>query len=137
MNSTLTSILRGGLTGAAIAAAANAIIYFVAKAAGALPETVLIPNSGKPIMLVPVIIASIVPAVIATLIFWALVRFTKSPKKIFIAIAVLVFVATAGGPFSIPDVPMNMVIALDIMHLVAAVGITFGLTSAYQSPETA
>jgi hypothetical protein len=131
MNPSVSSILRGGLIGAAAGAAINAIVFFIAKALGTLPENVLVGNSGQPIMLVPVVIASIVPAVISTLLFWALARFTKSPKKIFIGVAVVVFIATLGGPFSIPNVPSAMIVTLEVMHLVAALAITFGLVTSY------
>jgi uncharacterized membrane protein YgcG len=131
----MLSILRGGLLGAAVAAAINAIVFFIAKAVDAMPETVIV-SSGQPITLAPVVMASIVPAVMATLVFWALARFTQSPKKIFIGVAVVVFVATLGGPFSIPDVPTSMIVALEIMHLVAAIAITFGLVMSYTPQQS-
>lgn len=107
----------------------NALIFVIAKALGAIPDGFAMPDGNGTFTIVPVLVSSIVPAVVATGVFWLLVRFTTSPKKIFLAIAVVLLVASFVTPFSLPGAPVGMIVALELMHIVAAFAICFGLTT--------
>ena len=106
----------------------NVALFFAFSAAGLIPDSVVIPNAGGPLTATPVAISSTIPLVIATLLFMALVRFTRRPALIFTMVAGVVALASLAGPFSIPNVPLGMAIALNVMHLVAAGTITWFLT---------
>ena len=64
------------LTGLA-AAAINAVIFFIARSLGFIPEAVLV--NGQPLTVVSVIVSSILPVLVAAGVFALLGRFTKNP----------------------------------------------------------
>lgn len=98
----------------------NSILFYLGKAAGALPDTVLIPNQNAPITIVPIIISSIVPSIIAGLVMALINKFSSKPKKIFNIIAIILVILSFANPFMIPQVPMAMVVVLNLMHIVVA-----------------
>ena len=114
------------------ASVANAIVYFIASALGAIPETVLVGPTSQPITLLPVVSATMMGAVAGIVVYAGLLRFTQQPKRIFrIMAAVVLLVAIA--PTLTLGAPATMVIALNVMHVVAGVIIVVLLTrSSYQ-----
>ena len=122
-------LLALGAGAGALAAALNAVVYLVASALGAIPLDVEIPNTGGPLPLAAVVIFSFVPAVLAAGFLWLLGRFTRRPFRVFTVVAVVVFVLSLYTPFSIPGVPLAMIVALELMHLVVAAVVVAVLTS--------
>jgi hypothetical protein len=111
------------------AAAANVVIYLIVSAAGAIPETVLVPGVNQPITVPPVILNSFVPAILAGVLLALLNRFTRRPIRLFRIIAVVVLLLSFLNPFTIPGAPMAMILALNFMHVVAAAIIVGVLTT--------
>lgn len=105
---------------AAIAALLNSIVYFAADSLGAFPADVLIPNRNMPMTLLPIVMFSIFPTIGAAIAFALLGRFTKKPVRNFLILSTVVFVAFIITPFTIPDAPVLMNIALQITHIVVA-----------------
>ena len=104
-----------GLTAAAV----NAGIYFVAHGLGLIPAAVLV--NGQPLTVVPVIISSILPVLVAAGVFALLGRFTKNPVRIFTILAGVLLIASFVNPYvAIPGVPPAMAIVLNLMHVVVA-----------------
>jgi hypothetical protein len=118
------SLLAGVVT-----AVVNAVIFFIASAAGAIPSTVLVPGMNLPVTVVPVILQSFVPAILAGVLLALLNRFTRRPVRIFRIIAAVLLVISFANPLTIPDAPLSMVLALNFMHIVAAAIITGMLTT--------
>ena len=116
-------LLAYGAVAGAIAAVLNAVVYAVASALGAIPLDVEIPNTGGPLPLGAVVIFSFVPAILAAGLLAILGRFVSRPIRVFTLVAVLVFLLSLSTPFSIPGAPFAMILALELMHLVAAVTI--------------
>jgi hypothetical protein len=115
------------LTAGAIAAAANVIVYFIALAAN-VPMQIISPRSGQlePLPLMPVAIASLVPALVSAVVLLALRRFAPRANLIFQVIAAVFLVVSFGGPLQMPiDAATKFV--LNLMHLIAGVVITLGL----------
>ena len=110
-----------------IAAVINAVLFYIGIATGAIPDTVIIPNAGQPLTIVPVLVASFAPAIVGGLVLALLNRFTKQPFRIFTVIAVIVLALSFFSPFSIPGAPIGMIVILELMHVVvvAVVLITF------------
>jgi Family of unknown function (DUF6069) len=121
-------IALGGAKGIAAAVAINAGLFLICSATGIIPSDFLVPQANnQPITLVPVIISSILPLVIGTLGFMVLAKFTQKPVMIFgIIVAVLVGLSLY-SPFSIPNVPLGMALALNLMHIVAGGANYWGL----------
>lgn len=107
-----------GLMAAGAATVVNAILFLVFHAAGIIVDTIFIqPN--QPMTIVPIIISSIVPTLIATLVFFLLEKFTKNGYKIFRIVAIVLMLVTFINPFmGIQGVTMGYAIALNIMHVV-------------------
>ncbi len=106
----------------------NVILFLIGKPAGLILDTAVIPNAGTPLRLDMVIIATVVPMVLGTLLFALLIRFSQKGDTIFkwISIAFLLFSFTS--PFSIPGATTAMAIYLNLMHVVAAGAVIYFFT---------
>ena len=107
-----------GLIAAGVATLVNAILFFIFKAAGIIVDTIFIqPN--QPLTIVPIIISSIVPTLIATLVFFLFEKFTNNGFKIFRIIALVLMVLSLVNPcMGIQGVTVGYALVLDIMHVV-------------------
>jgi steroid 5-alpha reductase family enzyme len=118
-----------GLGTAVVAVAANTLFYFVGSAVVDYdPEFLPLANvSGA-------IIFTVVPAIVAPLLYAGLLRFTRHPARIFTIMSAIVFVVTAIPDFTyIPTVPGSttaQTAVLVMMHVVAASVIVRMLTTA-------
>ncbi len=111
---------------AAIAAAiVNAIVFLIADAAGAMPESVKVDNPGggsSSIELATVVTVTIYPLLLAGVLLAVLARFSKRPLQLFWVISAVVLVLSFFEPFVfLDDAPGDMIAALLTMHVVAAV----------------
>ena len=110
------------------AVGANALFYFVGSAVVAYdPEFLPLANvSGA-------IIFTVMPAIVAVLLYAGLRRFTRHPARIFTVISAIVFVVTLIPDFTyIPTVPGStsaQTAILVMMHAVAAAVIVRMLTT--------
>lgn len=117
------------LVAGAGAAMVNGLLYLIASAAGALPETVLVPGMNQPISIVLVVMNSFVPAIVAAVFLALLNRFTRRPVRVFRIIAAILLMLSFVNPFTIPGAPLTMILALDLMHVIAAAIIVGVLTT--------
>jgi hypothetical protein len=109
------------------APAANAIVYVIAAALGAMPESVLVGPMEQPITAVPVIMASLMGAIAGIAVYGALLRFSKQPRRLYFRLAVVVLIL-ALIPTLFISAPVGMILALNVMHVVAAAVIVGALT---------
>ncbi|CAN5820759.1 hypothetical protein BH24DEI2_BH24DEI2_21860 [soil metagenome] len=118
-NVTFGAALRAGLTAGIIAAVLNAIVYFIARAVLGGPLLVDTPVSDD-ISLVPILLFSLVPALLAGAVYWGLDKFLANPNPAFLTLAAVVFLAFSIGPITAALSPVTGW-ALEIMHGVVAV----------------
>ena len=71
---------------------------------------------------IQVVIATLIPGLVATLVYWALVRFTAWPNIIFGIVSFVVLVLSCFGPFML-EVPGSEQLVLVILHVLAALAI--------------
>lgn len=102
------------------AAILNVILFLVGTSTGTIPADFIIPNAGQPLTIVPVIMASVVPALVAGLVLALLGRFTKKPLTVFNVISIVLLVVSFSSPFTVPGMPVGMIIILELMHVVVA-----------------
>jgi hypothetical protein len=121
------AIWRNGLIAAAVAAVINAVLYFIGSAMGAFPTSVLTPM-GTPITIVPVVLVTVVGILAGTVAYTILNWLTKNPNRWFTILAVVVLIAMAFNPFTLPGAPMLMIVFLEVMHLVAGGAAIYFLT---------
>ncbi len=121
------ALLRVAPLAGLAAAGVNAVIYFVAHSLGFIPASVFV--NGQPLTVVPVIISSILPVLVAAGVFALLGRFTKNPVRVFTILAVVLTVISFVNPFmGIPGVPLPMAIVLNVMHVVVAGLVVYAFT---------
>jgi hypothetical protein len=117
-----------GLGTVVAAVLANTVFYYLAAAFVAYdPEFIILTNpSGAAIF-------TLVPAVVATLLYAGLLRFTRHAEAIFTIISAVVFVVTLVPDFTyVPTVPgasNAQTAVLVLMHVIAAAVIVRMLTS--------
>jgi hypothetical protein len=115
--------------GTALAAlAANALCYFIAGTVVAYnAEFLPLASVGG------AIIMTLAPAIVAVVLYAALLRFTRRPARIFTIISVVVFIISLIPVFTyiptVPGVTNAQIAVLVIMHVVAAYVIVSMLTS--------
>ena len=114
-----------GTIGAALVA--NLAVYAVGGAVvGYDPRFLPLATAGGTVFF------TLVPAVIAVLLYALLLRFTRSPERVFTVVAAVVFVVTLVPDFtlipSVPGVTAGQTAVLLVMHAVAAVVIVRMLT---------
>lgn len=126
-------IALGGLKGILAAAATNGVLFLLFSKTGIIDSSVQIPNAGGPLTLMPTVVATIIPLVLATGVFMLLARFTKSPVRIFGFVTLAILLFSFFSPATIPGAPVPMVVGLNVMHIAAAVIIFFALRNTVES----
>ena len=117
-----------GLGTVLAAVLANLLIYLIGSVVvGYDPQFVVLANASGTILF------TVVPAVVAVLLYAALIRFTSNPARIFTNIAVVVLIVSLIPDLTyIPSVPgasAGQTAILMLMHVVAAVVIVSMLTT--------
>jgi hypothetical protein len=122
---TLVAALQGGI----VAAVLNYGVWLVAHALGvdfiARFEGPDAPTG--PLPLPAIGFASVVPAFVAAGVLLLLDRWTRRGAQIFLAVAVVFTLASFASPHLLPDASLGTRLALDAMHVVAAVSIVYAL----------
>ncbi len=128
--------MAAGLMAAGVAAVVNTILFFIFHASGILVDTIFIqPN--QPLTAVPVILSSIMPTLIATLVFFLLEKYTKNGWKIFKIIAFVLMFVTFANPFmGIQGVTIGYAIVLDLMHVVVVASLLYFIGKAVKKNST-
>lgn len=126
----LGRVAVAGLIAAVAAAIANTVVYAIAVALGSFPDSVLIQPAVQPMSLGPVISASAIGAVCATIVFALMSRFFRRPVRSFVILSVVVLVISLITPFTVAGATAAFIAALLIMHVVALAVIVFVLAGA-------
>ena len=122
----LRGALTAGLTGGLVAAVVNAVIFFAAQGLNGGPLVVEAGASPQPLSLVAVLLFSVLPGLVAGLIYWILARFTRRPARWFLVLSALVLVGFFFGPLGAASGAVA-VWALELMHVGTAAPILWAL----------
>jgi hypothetical protein len=123
-------LFLSGLLGWIAALAGSLIIAGVTDLLGVQLEIVAPPDmqTAVPLTLTPILFATLVPSIGATIFFGLLTRFTgKNAIRIFQIVAVVFMLLSLGGPFVSP-VALSSKLALAAMHVVAGGALIWALT---------
>ncbi len=117
-----------GLGTVVAAVLANLLVYLIGSVVvGYDPQFVVLANASGTILF------TVVPAIVAVLLYAALMRFTSNPARIFTNIAVVVLIVSLIPDLTyIPSVPgatSGQTAILMLMHVVAAIVIVSMLTT--------
>jgi hypothetical protein len=125
MKLTFKTIITAAALAGVSAAFINSLLYFIFHASGIIPDNVFI-QENQPLTVVPVIISSVVPSLLAGIVFYLLCRYTSKGYRIFSIIALLLLVLSFANPFmSIPGIPLAMGLALNAMHVVVVASLLY------------
>lgn len=137
MKSKLTfsqSITAGAIAGGA-SAVINAVLFFVFYAAGIFTDDIFI-QPGQPLTVVPVLISSILPSIVGSIVFFALEKFTNNGFGIFRIVAIILLVLSFVNPFlGIPGVTTAYGVVLDVMHVVVAFSLLYFINRSVQQAK--
>lgn len=132
MNSKITfknAILAGLFAGIA-SALANAILFFVGRGAGIFTDDLLL-QPGQPLTVVPVLLSSVLPSLVASIVFYLLDRYTQRGMLVFTIISLVLLVVSFMNPFiGIPGITVTQGILLNIMHITVVLALFFFLRRA-------
>jgi len=125
---TAGAIFKGAIVGAALGLVGNLALFFGAGAAGVSLVGRFDP-AGPPasLALVPVVLASLLPAVFAALTALGIARVAKDPAKVFAIVATVFALLSMGGPANLADAGGGLKLVLALMHVVSGLGITLGI----------
>jgi hypothetical protein len=117
-----------GLATVAAAVIANLLVFLLGSVVvGYNPQFIVLANASGTILF------TVVPAIVAVLVYAALMRFTSNPARIFTNIAVVVLIVSLIPDLTyIPSVPgatSGQIAVLMLMHVVAAIVIVSMLTT--------
>ena len=122
MQSKLTFVqsIQAGFLAGVVSAVINTVLFFVFQAVGVLHNGVYVqPN--QPLTVAPVIMASIVPSIIGSIVFFLIERFTNNGYRIFSILAITLAVLSLFSAFTVPvNVTLGYSLVLCVMHLVVA-----------------
>jgi Family of unknown function (DUF6069) len=133
------ALLKAAPLAGLIAAAINAVLYLIGDATGLMDKSVGMPSPEgvQPITLMPVIMASILPSIVAGIVLALLNRFTANPMRVFGILAAALLLFSLSGPFtSIPGIPTGMALLLCVMHSVVA-GVVWYIFNRFAGKSTA
>jgi hypothetical protein len=103
---------------------ANVALYYIGTAAGIMDPNVGMPKPDgtvDPITVVPVIMASILPVIVAAGVLLLINRFSANPLRIFGILTAVLALLSLSSPFTgLPNAPVGMSLLLCLMHLVVA-----------------
>lgn len=119
------SAVKAGLFAGLTATAINVILFFIFHATGVISDTIFI-QPGQPMTVVPVIMSSLIPSIIASQVFFLFEKFTKNGYRIFMIVSIVLMLVTFINPFvGIPGVTTGYALVLDVMHVFVVVPVLF------------
>ncbi len=102
------------------AAISNTLVFFVASALGAIPQSVRLPAPvNGPLSVGPVIVASIIGVLLAAIVFAVIGLAARRPVRLFRIVATVALLLSLLLPATIPGAPVSMILSLMLMHVVA------------------
>lgn len=129
------SLVAGLLTGI-ISATINSILFLIFHGAGVISDTIY-PQPDMPMTIVPVIMASIIPSLIGSLIFFLFEKFTNKGYKIFSIVSIVLMVLSLYSPFTvIPGVTTGYALVLCVMHIVVPLTLLYFIRRAKQEKNS-
>ena len=125
MKTSFKSIITAAAVAGVISAVVNSILYFIFHATGVIPDDVYI-QENQPLTLVPVLISSFIPSLLAGVVFYLLCRYTQKGFRYFSILAIILLLLSFANPFmAIKNIPLSMGIALNVMHIVVVTSLLY------------
>lgn len=128
------ALVKAGVLGGAVAAVVNLALFFGAKAAGVTMTGEFQPGQVTELMLPAVIIASVLPGLVAAFVALGFQKFFgANAARNFGVLAAVLCVFTFGGPANVQQISTGTLVVMELMHVVAALGIGGALVRALKA----
>jgi hypothetical protein len=125
MKPSLKQIMTAALAAGSTAACINSVLFFLFRALSIITADVFV-QANQPLTVVPVLLFSIVPSLVAGVVFYLLCRYTPNGFRIFSIVAIVLLLLSFANPFmGIPGIPVAMGLALNFMHIVVAASLLY------------
>ncbi|NDP19581.1 MAG: hypothetical protein GZ091_00660 [Paludibacter sp.] len=110
--------ISAALMAAVSAALTNSVLFFIFQKTAIITDDIFVrPN--MPMTVLPVIIMSIIPTIIAGFIFFLIEKYTNKGMMIFSILSILILLLSFSNPFMmIPGITLSYGLALCFMHIV-------------------
>ncbi len=118
-------IITAGLMAGGVSAIINSILFYIFHTANVLVDSIHIqPNT--PLTIVPIIMSSIMPSIIGSIVFYFIQKYSANGFKIFRIISIVLVALSLISPFTnIPDVKFGYAMVLNVMHILVAVDLLY------------
>ena len=125
MKPSFKTIITAAAVAGVISAVVNSILYFIFHATGVIPDDVYV-QENQPLTLLPVLISSFVPSLLAGVVFYLFCRYTRNGFRYFSILAIILLFLSFANPFmAIKNIPLGMGIALSVMHIVVVASLIY------------
>jgi len=125
MKPSFKSIITAAAVAGVFSALINSILYFIFHAAGAILDNVYV-QENQPLTLLPVLISSFIPSLLAGVVFYLFCRYTRNGFRYFFLLAIILLLVSFANPFmAIKNIPLSMGIALNVMHIVVVASLLY------------
>lgn len=118
-----TRLLGQAMLGGVFALAGNLILYFGGLALGVPYTAEFQPGAVTAILLPAIVASSFLPGVIGSGVAFAFQKFTAQPARNFAILAGLFTLVSLGGPANLKQIGTGTLVAMELMHVVTALGI--------------
>ena len=116
----LNQSLLAGLYEGAVSAIVNTILFLTFHGMGVIVDTIFV-SQNKPLTVAPVILSSIIPLIVGSIIFFLIEKYTRNGSRIFSIIAIVFALLSCLGPFTaIPGITTGFALVLCSMHITPA-----------------
>ncbi|HZF65873.1 MAG TPA: DUF6069 family protein [Chitinophagaceae bacterium] len=125
MKPSFKKIIAAAALAGIISAIVNSMLYSIFHAAGVISNEVYV-QEHQPLTLLPVIFSSLVPSLLAGLVFYLFCRYSKDGYRYFSILAIILLIVSFANPFiAIKHIPLAMGIALNMMHIVVVASLLY------------
>ncbi|MEX1187741.1 MAG: DUF6069 family protein [Bacteroidia bacterium] len=124
---TISNALKAGLYAGIIASAINVILFLILHSMGVITDDIEI-QPGQSMTMVPILISSILPTLIGSLIYFLFDKYSAKGMRNFMILSVILLLLSFANPFmGIPGVTTAYAISLNVMHVVVFGALVFML----------
>ncbi len=116
--------LMAGLMAAVSAAVINTVLFFIFHAQGIITDNIFV-QPGQTLGVVHVLFSSILPTMVASMVFFLFEKYTKNGLRNFIMLSIVLMFLSFANPYFIVGVTTGYALALNLMHIVVVAALFF------------
>jgi len=123
--------IKAGLFAAITAAIVNALLFFIFQAVGVFTNDIET-QPGQALSVIPVLISSIMPSIVGSMVFFMIEKYSSNGFKIFGVLTLVLVLLSFLNPFlKIPNITLMSGIILNVMHIVVGGLLLYFIKKAY------